>query len=371
MFSNLCKSLLKLCLTQIYIKKNQLRLNIYDTFVVDLESVVCILAIESSCDDTSASIILDGKVKSNVVSSQKIHEAYGGVVPELASRSHEKNIIPVVQEAMKQAGVELNQLSAIAFTAGPGLIGSLLVGVTFAKGLALSLNIPLIEVNHLQAHVMAHFIDEPTPQFPFLCLLISGGHTQIIEVQDYLHYHILGETHDDAAGEAFDKTAKILGLPYPGGPLIDHHSKEGNSLKFKFPIPKSSDLDFSFSGFKTSVLYYLQKERAKDPNFVENNLADLCASIQYTIAEILFQKFELAIRNSQSKQVALAGGVAANSYIRKRFDELSRKFKVEAFIPQFQYCTDNAGMIAITAHYMFLNHQFTSQQVVPFARQKS
>lgn len=333
-----------------------------------MEKKIIILAIESSCDDTSAAIIIDGQVQSNIIAGQMIHEQYGGVVPELASRDHEKNIIPVIKAALDQAEVEVHQLSAIAFTAGPGLIGSLLVGVTFAKGLALTLSIPLIQVNHLHAHIMAHFIDHPAPSFPFLCLLISGGHTQIVKSIAPMQFEVLGETKDDAAGEAFDKSAKLLGLPYPGGPFIDKLAKEGNPLKYKFPIPNAPGLDYSFSGFKTSVLYFLQKEQLKNQKFVEENLADICASIQFTITEIIFRKFEQAVIDSGIKELCISGGVAANSSIRKKFNELAAAHQANAYIPKFEYCTDNAAMIAITAHYQFLTNDFTSQEAIPFAR---
>ncbi len=332
-----------------------------------MKKPIIILAIESSCDDTSASVIVDGKICSNIIASQKIHQEYGGVVPELASRDHEKSIIPVIDSALHHANIKPEQLSAIAFTAGPGLIGSLLVGVTFAKGLALSLDIPLIEVNHLDAHIMAHLIDEPKPSFPFLCLLVSGGHTQIVMVKSPLEFEKLGETTDDAAGEAFDKTAKLLGLEYPGGPLIDKYAALGE-VKYKFPIPISPNLDFSFSGFKTSVLYFLQKETLKNKAFIYENLNDICASIQFTIVEIVFQKCAAAIKQTGLKSIAISGGVAANSGIRKKFTDYSKESGIEIFIPQTQYCTDNAAMIAITAHYLFLKQKFSNHMVIPFAK---
>jgi N6-L-threonylcarbamoyladenine synthase len=328
---------------------------------------IIILAIESSCDDTSASVIIDGQVCSNIIASQNIHQLYGGVVPELASRDHEKNIIPVVDLALKQANIKTEQLSAIAFTAGPGLIGSLLVGVTFAKGLALSHQIPLIEVNHLDAHIMAHLIDDPKPIFPFLCLLISGGHTQIVLVKEPLVFEKLGETSDDAAGEAFDKTAKLLGLEYPGGPLIDKYAKLGEVI-YKFPIPSAPGFNFSFSGFKTSVLYFLQKETRLNPSFIEHNLNNICASIQHTIIEIVFQKSIAAIKQTGVKSIAIAGGVASNSGVRHKFTEYAKESGIDVFIPQFQYCTDNAAMIAITANYLYLKESFSDHSVVPFAK---
>ncbi|MBP7533057.1 MAG: tRNA (adenosine(37)-N6)-threonylcarbamoyltransferase complex transferase subunit TsaD [Chitinophagales bacterium] len=330
---------------------------------------ISILAIESSCDDTSAAVVVNGKVLSNVTASQQVHEAFGGVVPELASRAHQQNIVPVVDKALKDAGINKQQLNAIAFTRGPGLIGSLLVGTSFAKGFALALGLPIITVNHMQAHVLAHFIDEPVPNFPFLCLTVSGGHTQIVLVKDYLNMELVGESIDDAAGEAFDKTAKMLGLPYPGGPLLDKYAQTGNPLAFKFAQPKAHrPFDFSFSGLKTSVLYFLQKQTAENPDFVQQNLADICASVQYTIVKILLDKLQKAAKHFQIKQIAIAGGVSANSGLRTALTELGKKHAWSVFIPQFQYCTDNAGMIAITAHYLYLQGQFASQDVTPLAR---
>lgn len=332
-------------------------------------SDIAILAIESSCDDTSAAVVLNGKVLSNVIASQGVHEAYGGVVPELASRAHQQNIVPVVDKALKDAGISKHQLNAVAFTLGPGLIGSLLVGTSFAKGLALALGVPIITVNHMQAHVLAHFIDEPMPTFPFLCLTVSGGHTQIVLVKDYLDMEVVGESIDDAAGEAFDKTAKMLGLPYPGGPILDKYAQMGNPLAFTFAQPKAHrPFDFSFSGLKTSVLYFLQKQIALNPNFVQQNLADICASVQYTIVKILLDKLQKAAKHFQINQIAIAGGVSANSGLRNTLAEVGEKRAWSVFIPQFQYCTDNAGMIAITAHYLYLQQQFASQQVTPLAR---
>ncbi len=328
---------------------------------------VTILAIESSCDDTSAAVCKDAKILSNIMAGQLIHSAWGGVVPELASREHQKSIVPVVDEAMKSAQVSKHELDAIAFTRGPGLIGSLLVGVSFAKAMALALNIPLIEVNHMQAHILSHFIDNQ-PSFPFLCLTVSGGHTQIVLVKDYLEMEVIGETLDDAAGEAFDKTAKLLGLPYPGGPLIDKYAKLGNGTRFIFPEPKAGDFDFSFSGLKTSVLYFLQKETRSNPEFVKDNLNDLCASIQKSIIDILLKKVAKAAIKFGVKEIALAGGVSANSELRLRFQNLGLENGWITHIPKFEYCTDNAAMIGITAHYKFLKNDFTSQETEPMAR---
>jgi N6-L-threonylcarbamoyladenine synthase len=327
-----------------------------------------ILAIESSCDETSASVIQDSKILSNIIANQKIHELYGGVVPELASREHQKNIIPVVSAALDVAKIHKNQLDAIAFTRGPGLLGALLVGVSFAKSMALALNIPLIEVNHMQAHVLAHFIEEPRPQFPFLCLTVSGGHTQIVLVKDFLDMEVIGQTQDDAVGEAFDKTAKLLGLPYPGGPMIDKYAKEGNPLAFIFPKTEMPDLDFSFSGIKTSILYFLQNNLQKNPNFIQENLHDICASVQHTLVETLMQKLRKASKQTHIKEIAIAGGVAANSGLRNTLMQEAEKSGWNVYIPEFQYCTDNAAMIAMVAHYKFLAKDFCPQQVGALAR---
>lgn len=327
-----------------------------------------ILAIESSCDDTSASVCQDGKILSNLIANQEVHKAYGGVVPELASRAHEENIVPVVDQALKRANVDVKDLNAVAFTLGPGLLGSLLVGCSFGKALALGLDIPIITVHHMKAHVLAHFIDDPKPDFPFLCLTVSGGHTQIVLVRDYLDMEIIGETIDDAAGEAFDKSAKMLGLTYPGGPLIDKYAKEGNPLAFKFARPRVPKLNYSFSGLKTSVLYFLQKQQKENPNFVQENLPDLCASIQHTIIEILFKTLLEAAKKTGIKRVAIAGGVSANSGLRHKLQVVGQEQGWETFIPQFQYCTDNAGMIAISAYYQYLAKDFAGQEVVPKAR---
>ena len=327
-----------------------------------------LLAIESSCDETSAAIMVDGELKSNVISTQLIHSEWGGVVPELASRAHQKSIIPVVQEALQKANINKNDLNAIAFTRGPGLLGALMVGTSFAKSLALSLDIPLIEVNHMQAHVLAHFIEEPRPQFPFLCLTVSGGHTQLVWVEGPLNMQIIGETQDDAVGEAFDKTAKLLGLPYPGGPLIDKLAKEGNPDKYPFPMGEMPGLDFSFSGIKTAILYFLQKEVKLNPNFIEENKADICASVQKTLIEILLRKVKKAMREKNCSSIAIAGGVSANSGLRKRLQELGEENHWDVYIPAFSYCTDNAGMIAMAGHFKFEAGEFCGQDVSPLAR---
>lgn len=329
-----------------------------------------ILGIESSCDDTSAAILKNNAILSNLVANQEVHQNFGGVVPELASRAHQKNIVPVVDAAIKKANIKLEDIDAIAFTAGPGLLGSLLVGTSFAKGLALGLNIPLIDVNHMHGHILAHFIDEgnPMPQFPFICLTVSGGHTQLVLVKDYMDMEIVGSTIDDAAGEAFDKTAKILGLPYPGGPLVDKYAQVGDANKFTFSKPQIKDLDFSFSGLKTSILYFIQKEVQKNPNFIQEELTNICASVQKSILDILFQKLEKAAKQFDIKQVAIAGGVSANSGLRKRLEERGKELGWETFIPKFEYCTDNAAMIAIAGYYMFQKEMFTNQGVSARAR---
>ncbi len=334
---------------------------------------VIILGIESSCDDTSAAVFKDDVILSNIVANQEVHKAYGGVVPELASRAHQQNIIPVVEKAIKDAGVEREEIDAVAFTRGPGLMGSLLVGTSFAKGFALANNLPLIEVNHLHAHVLAHFIKEDAddtdqPKFPFLCLLVSGGNSQIIIVRDHLDMEIIGQTIDDAAGEAFDKCAKIMGLPYPGGPLIDKLAKEGDENKFTFSKPKIKDYDYSFSGLKTSVLYFLRDELKKNPDFIEENKADICASLQKTIIDILMDKLEKAAKDTGITQLALAGGVSANSGLRNRLEEVAKKKNWETFIPKFSYTTDNAAMIAINGYHKYLNNEFIGQDAAPFAR---
>ena len=329
---------------------------------------VTILAIESSCDETSAAVCRDGKILNNYIAGQSVHEAFGGVVPELASRAHMQNIVPVVDVALKNAGVKPTDLDAIAFTQAPGLIGSLLVGSCFAKSLALALDKPLIPVHHMQAHVLANLIADPAPSFPFLCLTVSGGHTQIVLCKSPLEMTILGETLDDAAGEAFDKSAKLLNLPYPGGPLIDKYAREGDPNRFSFPEPQIPGLDFSFSGLKTAILYFLQDGKKKDPGFVENNLADICASIQHRIITILLHKLGRAAKETGVKEVCIAGGVSANSGLRTALQELGKKKGWNTYIPQFQYCTDNAGMIAMTAWYKYQAGLFTDLGVSPSAR---
>lgn len=326
---------------------------------------ITILAIESSCDETSASVCVDGKILSNYIANQSVHEQYGGVVPELASRAHLQNIVPVVDIALANAHCNLSDISAIAFTQAPGLIGSLLVGTQFAKSLALALDKPLIAVHHMQAHVLANLIGDNKPNFPFLCLTVSGGHTQIVLAKSALDLQVIGETIDDAAGEAFDKTAKLLGLPYPGGPLIDKYAQLGNSLAFKFAEPQIPELNFSFSGLKTSVLYFLQKQ---DEKFIANNLNNLCASIQYTIIQILLKKLRKAVQQTGVNEVCIAGGVSANSGLRNALTEMGIKHGWKTFIPKFEYCTDNAAMIAITAYYKYLANQFTELDVSPSAR---
>ena len=332
-----------------------------------------ILGIESSCDDTSASVIYNGKVISNVVANQEIHTKYGGVVPELASRAHQQNIVPVVQQAIEQANITKNDLNAIAFTRGPGLMGSLLVGTSFAKSLALGLNIPLIAVNHMQGHILAHFIEDENakiPPFPFVCLTISGGHTQIVKVSNHFEMDILGETIDDAVGEAFDKSAKILGLPYPGGPLVDKYAQLGNPKAFQFTKPKVGDLQFSFSGLKTGILRFIQKNVKENPNFIEENLHDICASIQYTIVEILMEKLKNTVKKTNIKHIAIAGGVSANSEIRKRLAFAEKYWGWTTYIPKFEYTTDNAAMIAIAGYLKYINNDFSDISVTAKARLK-
>jgi N6-L-threonylcarbamoyladenine synthase len=334
-------------------------------------SDVFILAIESSCDDTAAAVLHNDKVLSNVVANQLIHNLYGGVVPELASRAHQQNIVPVIDAALKKANISKNQLSAIAFTQGPGLMGSLLVGSSFAKSLSLALQIPLLAVNHMQAHILAHFIDEEgfeKPTFPFLALTISGGHTQIVQVNDFFDMTIIGETTDDAVGEAFDKSAKILGLPYPGGPLVDKYAQLGNPKAFVFTKPQVPGLDFSFSGLKTAILYFIQKKKLENPNFVDENLNDICASIQHTIIEILMDKLKMAVKQTGIKQIAIGGGVSANSGIRKTLKETEQKYGWKTYIPKFEYTTDNAAMIGIVGYQKFLSQQFETTAVVSKSR---
>ncbi|WP_313807697.1 tRNA (adenosine(37)-N6)-threonylcarbamoyltransferase complex transferase subunit TsaD [Flavobacterium sp.] len=335
------------------------------------KSPIFILAIESSCDDTAAAVLKDDKVLSNVVARQSIHEEYGGVVPELASRAHQQNIVPVIDVALKKAGIDKTELSGIAFTQGPGLMGSLLVGGSFAKSMALSLDIPLVSVHHMHAHVLAHFIDEEgfdKPEFPFLAMTISGGHTQIIKVNSFFDMQIIGETTDDAVGEAFDKSAKILGLPYPGGPLIDKYAQLGNPKAFPFTKPKVSGLDFSFSGLKTQILYFVQKKTAENPNFIQENMNDICASIQHIIIEILMDKLKIAVQETGITQIAIGGGVSANSGIRNTLKETETKYGWKTFIPKFEYTTDNAAMIGIVGYYKFLENKFEDSSVVSKAR---
>jgi N6-L-threonylcarbamoyladenine synthase len=334
-------------------------------------SEVFILAIESSCDDTAAAVLHNDKVLSNVVANQLIHNQYGGVVPELASRAHQQNIVPVIDAALRKANIQKEQLSAIAFTQGPGLMGSLLVGSSFAKSMSLALQIPLIAVNHMHAHILAHFIDEEgfeKPKFPFLALTISGGHTQIVRVDGFFDMTIIGETTDDAVGEAFDKSAKILGLPYPGGPLVDKHAQLGNPKAFPFTKPRVPGLDFSFSGLKTAILYFIQKKKLENPNFIDENTNDICASIQHTIIEILMDKLKLAVKETGIKQIAIGGGVSANSGIRNTLKEAEKKYGWKTFIPKFEYTTDNAAMIGIVGYQKFLSEHFETSSVVSKAR---
>ncbi len=328
-----------------------------------------ILGIESSCDDTSASILQDGNILSNITATQEAHKEYGGVVPEVASRAHQQNIIPVVDLAIKKAGISKNEISAIAFTRGPGLMGSLLVGVSFAKAFALSLDIPMIEVNHMQAHVLAHFAEDPKPDFPFLCLTVSGGHTQIVKVNDYLDMEVLGTTIDDAAGEAFDKTGKLLGLDYPAGPVIDKLAKKGEAI-FSFAEPNLPNLDFSFSGLKTSILYFLKKQIKTNPDFIQENLNDICASVQSAIIKSLMIKIIKATEETGIKEVAVAGGVSANSGLRNAIETEGGKRGWKTYIPKLEYCTDNAAMIAVTGYRKYLKKEFVGQEITPEARLK-
>lgn len=334
---------------------------------------ITILGIESSCDDTSAAVIRDGYLLSNVIANQDVHKAYGGVVPELASRAHQQNIIPVVEQALRNAGISKKEISAVAFTRGPGLLGSLLVGTSFSKSFSLAMGIPMIEVNHLQAHILVHFIKEQQkqkdiPEFPFLCLLVSGGHTQIVLIKDYLDMEVIGQTIDDAAGEAFDKCAKVIGLPYPGGPVVDKNAQQGNKEAFAFNRPKIDGLDYSFSGLKTSFLYFVRDQIKENPDFVKENMMDLCASIQHTIIEILMQKLELAVKQTGINRIAVAGGVSANSGLRNALLTRVETLGWKAFIPEFKFTTDNAAMIAITGYYKYQNKEFASQDIAPLAR---
>jgi N6-L-threonylcarbamoyladenine synthase len=334
---------------------------------------IYILGIESSCDDTAASVICNGRILSNVVANQKIHEEYGGVVPELASRAHQQNIVPVVHQALAKAGISKSQLHAVAFTRGPGLMGSLLVGTSFAKSLAYGLNIPLIDVNHMQAHILAHFIEEDgfdKPEFPFLGVTISGGHTQIVKVSNYFHMDVIGETIDDAVGEAYDKSGKILGLGYPAGPEIDKRAQQGNPKAFQFTKPKVEGLNFSFSGLKTAILYFVQRETKKNPNFVQENLNDICASIQYTIIGILIDKLKKATKETGIKQIAIGGGVSANSGIRQALKDGEQKFGWKTYVPKLEFTTDNAAMIAIVGYLKYLDNDFATPDIMASARLK-
>lgn len=331
-------------------------------------NVPIILGIESSCDETSASVCVDGVIRSNVIANQTIHEAYGGVVPELASRVHQQNIVPAVQQSLLNAKINKNDIDAVAFTRGPGLLGSLLVGVSFAKAFALARKLPLIEINHMQAHVLAHYIDEPKPVFPFLCLTVSGGHTQIVLVKDYFDMEVVGQTTDDAAGEALDKTSKILGLPYPGGPLIDKYARLGNPEAYRFPEPQIPGLDFSFSGLKTAILYFIRDNVKLNPDFVQDNMADICASVEKRVVTILLNKLKKAAQQYQIKDIALAGGVSANTGLRQGLTKLGEEMGWNSFIPKFEYCTDNAAMIAIAGYYKYLKGEFVGQDIAPLAR---
>jgi len=329
-----------------------------------------ILAIESSCDDTSAAVIRGGKILNNIIATQSIHENYGGVVPELASRAHQSNIVPVVNQALLDANINKTQLNAVAFTKGPGLLGSLLVGASFAKAMVLALDIPLIAVNHIQAHVISHFIDEPKPDFPFLCLTVSGGHTQLVLVQDYLKMTVIGQTQDDAVGEAFDKAAKLVGLPYPGGPLVDEQAQKGNPDAFSFPDTEMPGLDFSFSGIKTAFLYFLRDNMKKNSGFINQNLPDICASIQNKLVQMLMTKLLTAAKQTGIRSVAIAGGVAANSYLRNELERLAELHNWKTYIPKLEYCTDNAAMIAMTAHYKYQQKHFCALEESPSPRMK-
>ena len=332
-----------------------------------MNNKINILAIESSCDDTSAAIISNGVILSNLTFNQSIHKELGGVVPELASRAHMEKIFPIVDMAFKESGISKHELHAVAFTRGPGLLGSLIVGVNFAKGLALALNIPMIEVNHMKAHILAHWAEEPKPRFPFLCLTVSGGHTQIVHVKNYHEFEIIGETKDDAAGEAFDKSGKMMGLDYPSGPIIDKYAQQGEAI-YQFTKSKMPGYDYSFSGLKTAIMYFLRRELKKDPDFIKDNLPNICASIQTTIVDYLLHNFERSAKDLSIKQLGIAGGVSANSELRRKLQLMCDANEWEAFIPAFEYCTDNAGMIGVAAHYQFLKGDFVDQSVYPLAR---
>jgi len=327
-----------------------------------------ILAIESSCDETSAAVIANGVIQSNVIATQKVHEKFGGVVPELASRAHQQNIVPVVSQALKDSGTSKAELNAVAFTQGPGLLGSLLVGVTFAKGLSMTLDIPLISVHHMRAHILSHFIEDPKPSFPFLCLTVSGGHTQIVIVKDYLDMEVIGETQDDAVGEAFDKAAKMMGLPYPGGPMVDKLAQNGNPLAYNFPDTDVPNLDYSFSGIKTAFLYFLRDNIKSNPKFIEENISDISASIQYKLIDMLMRKLQKASLETGIKEIAIAGGVSANSELRKRMQDLANTKSWNLYIPKLEYCTDNAAMIAMAAHFKYLKGQFCNLSVSAYPR---
>jgi N6-L-threonylcarbamoyladenine synthase len=329
---------------------------------------VTLLAIESSCDETAAAVIQDGNILSNIVASQRIHEKYGGIVPELASRAHQQHIIPVVSQALLQANIQKSDLNAVACTSGPGLLGALLVGVSFSKAFASALQIPVIKVNHMKAHILAHFIDEPKPAFPFICMTVSGGHTQLVIVKSHLEMEVVGETQDDAVGEAFDKTAKLMGLPYPGGPLIDSFAKQGNPHAFPFPTVEMPAYNYSFSGIKTAFMYFLKKHTALDPDFIQKNLPDICASVQYALIDILMRKLKRVVKDTGINRVAIAGGVSANSGLRKAMEQKRADEGWEVFIPAFEYCTDNAGMIAMAGYYQYLNNDFASWDLSPEPR---
>lgn len=329
-----------------------------------------ILAIESSCDETSAAIVKNGKVLNNIIATQFEHQNYGGVIPELASRTHQRNIVPVVSKALDSCKINIKQIDAIAFTQGPGLLGSLLVGISFAKGLSLALDKPLIEINHLQAHILAHFIDDPKPEFPFLCLIVSGGHTQIVKVDNSFEMDILGETLDDAVGEAFDKAAKLLGFTYPGGSLIDKYAQTGDPFKFKFPKTSVRGFDLSFSGIKTAFLYFLKREIGKDPKFIDNNIHDICASIQYTLIQMLLDRLIAVSHKTRVKNIAIAGGVASNSYLRSQLARIAEKESWNTYIPKLEYCTDNAAMVAMAAHFKYLENRFSDLKASAYPRLK-
>jgi N6-L-threonylcarbamoyladenine synthase len=331
---------------------------------------VTLLAIESSCDETAAAVIQDGNILCNIVASQTIHEKYGGIVPELASRAHQQHIIPVVSEALLQANIQKTDLNAVACTSGPGLLGALLIGVSFSKAFASALHIPVIKVNHMKAHILAHFIDEPKPQFPYICLTVSGGHTQLVLVKSYLEMEVVGETQDDAVGEAFDKTAKLMGLPYPGGPLIDTYAKQGNGLMFPFPTVEMPGFNYSFSGIKTAFMYFLKKNTAIDSEFIQKNLNDICASVQHALVEVLMRKLNRLVRDTGIMRVAIAGGVSANSGLRKAMESKRDEDGWEIFIPAFEYCTDNAAMIAVAGYYQYLEKDFATWDLSPEPRMK-